>query len=168
MPISSETIVERDRRSSGHADQPGACVEILGAAGDQPRIRVAGKPHQVHLERFAGVVAGDQTRQHSGIGRDGIGIDQRQPHARQRAHRPVAQNERMGVPAAQKHQIARGGEVGHRVSVFAPDTRGARRRRDRGTAGNAPHRIPLDACALLTYLASTHGGVAQLVRAAES
>ena len=87
---------------------------------DQPRPGVAAQAHQVDLQFIPPVVPGDMTGQHAGIGRGGAGVDDRQPRAGQRVHPPFAQHQRMGVPAANQHQISRQGQIAlHQIASLS-------------------------------------------------
>jgi hypothetical protein len=63
------------------------------------------RAQKVDHDLVAPVMPGDQAGQHPGIGGGGAGVDDRQPHPRQRGHRKGAQDQRMGMTAAHKDQI---------------------------------------------------------------
>ncbi|CAM4375169.1 hypothetical protein PARU111607_15935 [Palleronia rufa] len=93
-------------------DFPRRRVQPRGPSQDQPRAGEARQPHQVDLQRVAVVMAGDEARQHPGVGRRRAGIDDRQPRARQRIHPPAPQHQRMGVTAADQHDVSGQGQGG--------------------------------------------------------
>ena len=93
---------------------PRGAVDAFGPAQDQPRPGETGQPHQVDHHGPAAVMPGDVAGQHARIGRHGVRIDQCQPHAGQRVHAPHPQHQRMGMPAADQHQITGQGKRRHR------------------------------------------------------
>ena len=95
-----------NRRATGEMDAPGVAVDAHCPVQDQARARGPGETDEVHLERLPRVMPGDEARQHPGISRGRAGIDQRQPHAGQRFHGPAAQDQGMGMPAADENQVA--------------------------------------------------------------
>ena len=93
-------------------------VEPRRPVQNQPRPGEAGQADQVDLQLFARVVTRDMARQHAGIGRRGAGIDQRDPQPRHRAHPEAAQHQRMGMAAADQHQVPGQGDwVLHRCTL---------------------------------------------------
>ena len=98
-------------RATRHRDPPLCPVDPRCRTEDQPRPGKAGQPDQIDFQRGARIVAGDMARQHAGIGCGRLGIDQGQPHTGQRRHAPAAQHQRMGMTAADQHEVAGQGQV---------------------------------------------------------
>ena len=98
-------------RSPRHPHAPRRAVDPGRASDDQPRPGKACETAQIDIQRAPGIMPGDMTGEHACIGRPGVWIDQRQPRAGQRVHAPSAQHQRMGVAAADQHQIAREGNI---------------------------------------------------------
>ena len=72
---------------------------------DQSRVGGLRQFDKVNVQFIAAVVARDKPRQHARIRCGWPRIDQRQPRARKRLHRPRSQNQRVGVPAADEHEV---------------------------------------------------------------
>ena len=103
--IDAEHVVG-DGRASRHGDGARVRVDPVRRAEHQPRARVAAERHEVDVQRVARVVPGDVARQHPGVGRGGLGADQRQPRAGQGVHPPGAQDQRVRVAPAEQHEVA--------------------------------------------------------------
>ena len=97
--------VERDVGTAGDFQGPSVRVKRFHPAEDQTGIGEARQFDQIDLESVAGIVSGDEARQHACIGRRGGGVDQRQSRARHRRHAPTAQEQSMGVSAADKDDV---------------------------------------------------------------
>ena len=113
-----------DGRAVGEVDEPRPRVYAGGAVKDQAGVGEAGKADEVDHQLFPPVMPGDETWQHAGVGGDGIGVDQGQPGSGQRVHRPHPQDQRMGMAAAQKDEVADrgvGGDHGARGFSWGRD-----------------------------------------------
>jgi hypothetical protein len=93
----------------------------------QPRTGKAAEADQINQHIAARIMPGNQPRQHAGVGRDRTWVDDGQAHARLRVHGPAAQHEGMGMPAADKHQIAHAGKIRGKVSLHALSVTGLSR-----------------------------------------
>ena len=99
---------------------PRGAVEPGGALAHEPGAGEARQAHEVDLELGARVVPCDVAGQHAGVGGARVRVDQREPRAGQRVHRPAAQDERVGVAAADQHEVAGEGDRGHHARCLAP------------------------------------------------
>ena len=112
--IGSDASVNRghvigDVGAATKADALCGGVDARCMTQDQPGVGKAAEADEVDHHVAAGVVPGDMTGQHAGIGGDGVGVDQGQPHAGHGIHPPHAQQQRMGMAAPDKDQIGDAG-----------------------------------------------------------
>ena len=94
-----------NRRAVGQHDLPRRAVDAGGAVQDQPRPGKPRQPHQVDHHLAPRVMARHMAGQHARVGRDRTGVDQGQSCAGQGVHRPHPQHQRMGMTAADQHEI---------------------------------------------------------------
>ncbi len=100
------------RRATGNRQRPGDRIEVRHHAVDQCGPGEARETHEVDVQLLAGVVPRDMAGEHAGIGRGRAGVDDGQPGAGKRVHAPFAQDEGMGVAAADQDEVAGEGGVG--------------------------------------------------------
>ena len=73
---------------------------------DQPRARAGAERSQVDVAFLEAVVAGDEARDHAGVGRLDIAADQRHPRVLQRPLAKLLEHMDVGMAAADQHQIS--------------------------------------------------------------
>ncbi len=79
----------------------------------QPGSGTSAQPNEVDFEFVASIMSSDITREHAGIGRGWLRIDQRNPCARKTVHTPLLQYKGMGVSASNQDQISGEGQGLH-------------------------------------------------------
>jgi len=104
------TDIERQRvvgkrRLALEQHQPPASVEPDGLGMDQIGAGPGGESGEIDVALVEAVAAGDEAREHAGIGRAHIAGDQGDPHAGHRAPAEARQHMYMGMAAAHQHQI---------------------------------------------------------------
>ena len=75
------------------------------ALDDQPRTGGERQRTQIDVDVVVRVVTRDVSRQHAGVRRVDFTGDQRDAHARQRAHREATQRQHVAVATADEDQI---------------------------------------------------------------
>ena len=80
-------------------------VEADRLVADQPRPGKAREPAEIDLALLKGVMPGDVTRQHAGIGRLDVAADQGDAHAGHRPHAKALQHADMGMAAPDENEI---------------------------------------------------------------
>ena len=95
-----------DVRATGDFDRAVRPINSLDLAEHQPRAGMARQPYEIDFKLFAAVMSCDKPRQHSGVGRFRVGIDQRKPCSGNRIHAPGFERQRMRVSAADECDIA--------------------------------------------------------------
>ena len=127
-----------ERAPAGDVEEPPLRVDPLHRAVDEGRAREARQPHEVDHQRVAPVMARDVAGQHAGIGRLRPGVHEREPRAGQGRHAPAAQDERVGMAAADEHEVAGEGQDGRHGGVPMPDGRDG----EAGPGGSMPPPRP--------------------------
>ena len=109
--------VEPDRGPTRREDPPPLEVEPGRRGVDDPGVREAGELPEVDVRLFGEVVAGDEARQHPGVGGQQVARDQGEPHPRDRAHPEPLEHRHVAVAAADQHDVGGdgGGRAGHRA-----------------------------------------------------
>ena len=107
-------------RTTGQQDLTRCAVNSRGPVKDEPRPGETGEADEVNQNLLPPVVSCNMAGQHAGIGRHRVRVDQGQPDAGQRPHRPHSEDERMGMPPADEDQVADQGQVLHHSSSMAP------------------------------------------------
>ena len=98
--------VERDLPPAGELDGLGGGIEAHGAVQDHLCPGEAAQADKVDHDLVDGVMARDGTGEHTGIGRDGAGVDDPQAHPRHGLHPPFAQDKRMAMAPADEQDVA--------------------------------------------------------------
>ena len=101
-------VIAQGGAAGGEMDFLRRPVDPGHAVQNDPRARAAPQPKKVDHKLVPGIVAGNMTGQHAGIGGHRTGVDQRQAQARQRGHCKAAQHQRMGVAAPDQHEVGDG------------------------------------------------------------
>ena len=108
------------RRRSGEQHLLLLAIEPDRLAVDQPRVHGVGQPHQIDVRFVAGIEAGDDTGQHSGIRRLEVARDERDAHTRLGLRAERLEHVHVRMPAADEHDVGLGGHPWiHRISYAA-------------------------------------------------
>jgi hypothetical protein len=103
--VADRRVVAAEHLAFGAVDADDL-VAVIARAGE------FGQAAQVDMHLVEAVMAGDVAGQHAGVGRVGIGADQGQADAGQRAHGEHAQHHHMAVAAADQDDVAQYGAGG--------------------------------------------------------
>ena len=88
-------------------------VETDGLGLDQARAGPGRQPGEIDVTVVEGVMAGDEARDHAGVGRLDVPADQGQAHAGHRLHAEAFQDVDMGMAAANQHEVLEEGRSLH-------------------------------------------------------
>jgi len=80
---------------------------------NQPRAGPGGQPGEIDVAFVERVAAGDEARDHAGVGRLDVPPDQREPHARHRLHAEAFQHMDVAMAAANQHEVLEKGRSLH-------------------------------------------------------
>ena len=101
--------VESDRRASGGQDSPAVKVDPGRRGVYDPRAREPGQSSKIDMRLLRRVVAGDEARQHSGVGGEQVARDQGEPDPGDRLHAEALEYRHVAVSAADQNDVDRDG-----------------------------------------------------------